>query len=1261
MSQRGSPGTSSNICSQQQKQQQQQQQQQMHNQRNPQQKVQQHQNQQLQHQQNQSSQYPIIIDTNLTPFQNPFHSFSAPPSASVPYFLASNISTRSNATSPLDSTNDNNSVDDNANSSIHNLDRNSINSITNSYNINTTSGLKSESTTPTAIPSTKKKENPSQSAKKKRVRIPISCSSCRKKKIKCNRKKPCSACSEKKTEHLCSYINDSPFINSLVSEKELILELKDLKSQNELLKLQLNDIKHTNAILNNQITNLRKAKTQAINNNNNTNNNNNNNNNTNTHTNNNNNNTSSSSSALNYYSPNSPNNINSSNDIKLSFENFHSSFQKQNRLIYFGATSFRTIIDMDPFFSKIYHTIFAKTKMERKKFKLKKKKVNYTSVFPFLNSNTKLGLAFDNNLFLKNLLDYLPNYNTLKHYLLKFFILGLHKLFPLITQEYMLSIFNDVFIFIDNNNNIDDSKIPYSHLIPNGTKANIVSFISSPENDFKILIINKRTDFAKIALILLVVKFSLTFNKEILHPNIPQNDDEILIIFIENCLSLSNFMKNTSVTALQALLLLRCHKTYHPDDGDGGDSSNGSLLFSICFNMAIQMGFHRKSEVMYGKNLESFKLETISFNLLSNVNTEEKKFKTKQNIIRMMLYCWFFLLNLDIHRSFDLGYPITFNENFCDNFKFTSSIDYLKKIICPSKAKKMLPPETERMIHHAMLYQYRNIIDLLFKLHDERDHFITTVQLEVCIHQLIQTYNFKPVFIPISQNLKRAYNLLGGNQNLNKSVNQNEIIELIRNLKLQLQLIDNIVTMFNILCLSVKNYINSLKESNIQIDSDKLEKLETSENYYRNQTTNFSILIILLSKRILAVSIDKNLSSINGDLKNQHIFNIYLYPYIKRIALRSSTFLYSNIFCKKKYPRNGDRNCCLLNSINCQHHISNFSLEDFEKICFKKNVFEINIENFSVTKNNLENFRKEFRFYNFHEKKNELNELLFDFFYRTIGENLKNYYTFFVIYRVSVNFYNYLKDKRIFRLRNDNGSNYNENEGPKRICESSNKSKKAGNNGSKSQDEFNLNKIKQKKCDYNFDKNSQDLQNSRVFCNSQSFKSPKNLKRTSQDLTYSSSTFLGNEDNLEPRMNNNFTSFPTPFNDTQPQANQNDENSCSSNYKRRKTNENEVIFPENFSDLKKDLADIEEAKDNSRNIISNFSGSQIDFRGMDLLDSYQSNIENYDNNIFGMSFSDKNNQENSIKNDFTTRYEYDSLNEYNFEIEEFLKYFENGK
>ncbi|ODV95519.1 hypothetical protein PACTADRAFT_30242, partial [Pachysolen tannophilus NRRL Y-2460] len=71
----------------------------------------------------------------------------------------------------------------------------------------------------------------------KRKRLSISCNTCRKRKIKCDRNRPiCGSCKKNNVPtHLCIY-DDSPWVSSLVKEQNLHNEIHSLKLKNQKLK-----------------------------------------------------------------------------------------------------------------------------------------------------------------------------------------------------------------------------------------------------------------------------------------------------------------------------------------------------------------------------------------------------------------------------------------------------------------------------------------------------------------------------------------------------------------------------------------------------------------------------------------------------------------------------------------------------------------------------------------------------------------------------------------------------------------------------------------------------------------------------------------------------------------------------------------------------------------------------------------------------------------------------------------------------------------
>lgn len=73
-------------------------------------------------------------------------------------------------------------------------------------------------------------KSPTDKIKKTRNRVPTSCEHCRKRKLKCDRQKPCGNCVKSQTEHLCKYV---------VSQKSSPANLPKVNLNNEIIKLKL--------------------------------------------------------------------------------------------------------------------------------------------------------------------------------------------------------------------------------------------------------------------------------------------------------------------------------------------------------------------------------------------------------------------------------------------------------------------------------------------------------------------------------------------------------------------------------------------------------------------------------------------------------------------------------------------------------------------------------------------------------------------------------------------------------------------------------------------------------------------------------------------------------------------------------------------------------------------------------------------------------------------------------------------------------------
>ncbi|CCH46162.1 Zinc finger transcription factor YRR1 [Wickerhamomyces ciferrii] len=83
--------------------------------------------------------------------------------------------------------------------------------------------------------SNKRKEDKEKDKYSKRQKITLSCTECRRRKIKCDHKKPiCENCIKKNLQDQCTY-STSPWIQIISSENQIYEEIKSLKKENDLL------------------------------------------------------------------------------------------------------------------------------------------------------------------------------------------------------------------------------------------------------------------------------------------------------------------------------------------------------------------------------------------------------------------------------------------------------------------------------------------------------------------------------------------------------------------------------------------------------------------------------------------------------------------------------------------------------------------------------------------------------------------------------------------------------------------------------------------------------------------------------------------------------------------------------------------------------------------------------------------------------------------------------------------------------------------
>ena len=104
-------------------------------------------------------------------------------------------------------------------------------------NINTNNNGNTTTSTPTT-----NNNNSEVKVKRKRRRIPLSCTICRKRKIKCDKTRPrCEQCTKSGVGHLCHYMEQS-WAEQAVKDLSKDMELKQLRERVKYLERTLNKL-----------------------------------------------------------------------------------------------------------------------------------------------------------------------------------------------------------------------------------------------------------------------------------------------------------------------------------------------------------------------------------------------------------------------------------------------------------------------------------------------------------------------------------------------------------------------------------------------------------------------------------------------------------------------------------------------------------------------------------------------------------------------------------------------------------------------------------------------------------------------------------------------------------------------------------------------------------------------------------------------------------------------------------------------------------
>ncbi|KAG7702927.1 hypothetical protein KL930_002769 [Ogataea haglerorum] len=166
----------------------------------------------------------------------------------------------------------------------------------------------------------------------------------------------------------------------------------------------------------------------------------------------------------------------------------------------------------------------------------------------------------------------------------------------------------------------------------------------------------KPYEYSNLAMIFAIVKLSVIF---INYKELSEQKDKHLFdlkesftILDECCqasLNLSRFDKKQNINVLLALLLLRISLLYSAVDGDGGDGANLLPVIHTAVSTALQMGLHRSLD---------------SINAITGKASSATGFSHSPNIWSKI---WAQLKFLDAFGSLTVGTPLLVNDDFADN------------------------------------------------------------------------------------------------------------------------------------------------------------------------------------------------------------------------------------------------------------------------------------------------------------------------------------------------------------------------------------------------------------------------------------------------------------------------------------------------------------------------------------------------------------------------------------------------------------------
>lgn len=171
--------------------------------------------------------------------------------------------------------------------------------------------------------------------------------------------------------------------------------------------------------------------------------------------------------------------------------------------------------------------------------------------------------------------------------------------------------------------------------------------------------VEKRHDFANLGILLIVLRMSYlsSFSNlpEVNADNMTTDDpkkaeikyllnnpvDIDVIAVAQACLDQFDVLRKTNLNVLQFALFMRIYEILSPEEGDGADGGNSQVFNSILIQMAYSIGIHREPDNF------------------SDVCNDAKT----NNLTRKI---WSYLLRLDTNHVFQYGSPMCIDDDFSD-------------------------------------------------------------------------------------------------------------------------------------------------------------------------------------------------------------------------------------------------------------------------------------------------------------------------------------------------------------------------------------------------------------------------------------------------------------------------------------------------------------------------------------------------------------------------------------------------------------------